>query len=482
MPFRNRPLLVFLGIAALLLTGYVLARVEDRLKETAEASGNTTGAPVVTRQFEPPANTGAATTRRTRVQTAQQGDANDNRYDAFTAPASDVRIDRSIITPPALPNDIPENETPEEALQRILDNQLAINAHEHIQDTRQMQIVLDAMERNGMAKTVLMGSSWFTITLQERVGFTRYDENNEELMKIAAAHPDRFEAWPTLDPEDPFKLQKIKDLINRGATGVKLYTGHGYERRDTGEYMFHTIAMDDPEMFPFYAYCQENHIPLCFHVNPFKPGFADEFIRVLTSFPDLKVNAPHFILSSIRDSRLREFLDTFPNLYSDVSFGHDDFLTAGLRRISRDPEKFIDIFTTYPDRFMFGTDLVMTEASFKDADWFTERAQAYYDMLTQETYTTPLLPGETLNGLQLSSPLLDQILYQNYHDFVASRPEGTVIEREIEWGNLGVPYLERAPGEALPPAGSSEAQFGHGWLDTDLHDEEMEGCCVVPWP
>ena len=476
---KRRPFVVFAAIAALLLTGYVIARVEDHLKETAEATENLQTTPVVTRVFEAPQarDAEAAQPETARItEPSTELSSNDESYIADEGAAVIIR-DSNVIA--RNPIDIPDNETPVEALERILNNRLVINVHEHIQDTRQMPILIESMAKNGMEKTVLMGSSWFTITLRERVGFTRYDWNNEELMKIAAEHPNHFEAWPTIDPKDPYKLQKIKDLVTRGASGVKLYLGHGYERRDNGEYMFHTIAMDDPDMYPLYAWCQENFIPLCFHVNPFKPGFADEFIQVLQSFPDLKVNAPHFILSSIRDSRLREFLDTFPNLYTDISFGHDDFLIAGLQRISRDTAKFRDIFHNYPNRFMYGTDLVMTEASFKDADWFTVRAQAYYDMLTKETYTTPLIPDTTLNGLQLTSPLLDKILYQNYHDFVALEPQGTVIEREIEWRRLGVPRIEREPGVSIPPTGSSEPQFGYGmlFLDQFLLDG-TEGCCV----
>jgi predicted TIM-barrel fold metal-dependent hydrolase len=163
------------------------------------------------------------------------------------------------------------------------------------------------MDELGIGKMCLMGSSKFTITLNEEDGFTEIDENNEELMKIIAAFPDRFEVWPTVDPLDPNMLGKFQDLFKRGAAGLKLYIGHGYVNKK-GEYMFHTLAMDDPKMLPLYAFCEANYIPVCIHVNPYggKKGFAEEFIAVLTQFPDMKVIAPHFILSSIASERLRE--------------------------------------------------------------------------------------------------------------------------------------------------------------------------------
>lgn len=344
-------------------------------------------------------------------------------------------------------------ETPVEALERLIAGQKIINAHEHAEN---LEVLKDAWfevtKRAGFNQTVLVGSSKFTLTMVEAYGFTGYDENNENLLRIQQAHPDRFQAWPTLNPEDPEKYSKIVNLLERGAKGVKLYSGHGYVRRDTGEYMFHPIALDDPSMFPLYAYFEEHHVPLCFHVNPFKKGFAQELVEVLKAFPDMKVNIPHFMLSSINDSRLREYLNTFPNTWSDISFGHDDFLKAGLKRISRNPAKFRGLFRTFPDRFLFGSDLVLTVKDQKSADWCMVRIQAYYDMLTRETYTTPLLPETTLNGLALEPELLENILYKNFERFMAAEPEGTTITREIRWRNMGKGVVpNRYPGQIFPP-------------------------------
>ncbi len=216
--------------------------------------------------------------------------------------------------------------------------------------------------------------------------------------------------------------------------------------------MFHTVAMDDPGMLPVYAYCEENFIPICIHVNPYegKPGFAQEFIAVLSAFPDLKIDCPHFMLSSIMSSRLREFLDTFPNLYSNVSFG-DFFMKAGLTRISKNPQKFKDIFNDYPDRFMFAADLVLIDSPRQDREWVYNQFKAYLDMLSQETYTTPAIPGETLNGVALPDWLLERVLYKNFHEFKNRQPRGTEITRKIRWDRMNVEPLQREPGQTFPP-------------------------------
>jgi predicted TIM-barrel fold metal-dependent hydrolase len=345
------------------------------------------------------------------------------------------------------PDTLPANAT----LIRAIAERRIVNAHEHIQSGHEVGKLRAVMDKLGVRKTLLFGTSWFTITLNPRHGFTRYDENNAAIVAISAAEPERFEAWPTLDPRDPEKLAKIQRLVGQGAKGVKLYLGHGYVDKQTNSYLFHTTAMDDPAMLPFYAWCQENFVPIMYHVNPYKPGFAEEFIAVLTGFPDLKVIAPHFILSSIKSTRLREFLDTFPNLYSDVSFGHDDFLSAGLERVSRKPAKFKRLFRDYPDRFMFGTDLVVTDHPRKSAAWMGERYRAYLNMLAAESYEVDFLAGQRLRGLALSGEALERILYRNYEGFMAARPKGTEITRAIDWSRMGVDRTGRAPGTAIPP-------------------------------
>ncbi|MBI4560309.1 MAG: amidohydrolase family protein [Candidatus Hydrogenedentes bacterium] len=348
--------------------------------------------------------------------------------------------------PTPAPSAPPKTSIPDNPPPRI------INVHEHIQSLREAPKLLAAMDQVGIAKTVLVGSSWFTITLNQKVGFTRYDQNNEELLKIVRAYPGRFEAWPTVNPNDPEKLEKFEQLVERGATGLKLYLGHGLVKKNAPEYFFHTMALDDPRMRPLYAFCQERNVPICFHVNPGPktPGFAEEFVAVLSAYPDLKVICPHFMLSSIKESRLREFLDTFPNLYTDISFGHDDYLRDGLRRVSKDTPVFRKLIADYPDRFMFGTDVVVTEARFKTTPWMMDRCRAYIDLMTKEDYTTPLLPDETLNGLALSGDLLEKLLHQNFEAFQAKQPQGTQITRQIDWNNMGLPKTGRAPGTALP--------------------------------
>ncbi len=342
-------------------------------------------------------------------------------------------------------------ESPTDAIGRIVSSRKIINVHEHVQGKENTDDLLREMDDLGIGRTVLLGSPWFTLSLYEQAGFTRYDENNATIVSMAVTQSDRFSAWPTANPLDTNKVEKIRTLVERGATGVKLYLGHGYTATRSNTYIFHPMAMDDARMMDLYGYLESVYLPICYHVNPAKPGFLDEFIAVLKQFPNLKVNTPHFMLSSMVHSRLREMFRAFPNLVVDISFGHDDYLKTGLQRISSNVEGFRNLISEFPERFLFGTDFVVTSLRPHSQDWYAVRMKAYLDMLSQTTYETSLAPGRQLSGLALDPVLLEQILFRNFMAFQARRPQNTPAPGELNWGNLRVSPVERAPGQSLEP-------------------------------
>jgi PAS domain-containing protein len=148
--------------------------------------------------------------------------------------------------------------------------------------------------------------------------------------------------------------------------------------------------------------------------------------------------------------RLRELLDCFPNLYTDIGFGFEDYLKQGMERISKDPRKFTEIFTKYSGRIMFATDLVIDASKVKTQQWIADRFKTYMDMLTQQTYTSPVMPGETLKGLALPPAILERVLYKNYEEFVKSRPKGTKVQ-PVSWTRMKMEPLDRRPGQTFPP-------------------------------
>ena len=147
-------------------------------------------------------------------------------------------------------------------------------------------------------RAILLGSSLFTLTLDHRDGFVNHSENNTHILRLARSHPDRLAAWPTLDPREPQNSWRVKSYAGKGATGIKLYVGHGACNAFSGEPIFHVCRIDDDCMLPVYETCAELGLPICLHVNCGIAGYWSELLRVLDRFRDLKFVIPHFALST----------------------------------------------------------------------------------------------------------------------------------------------------------------------------------------
>lgn len=274
--------------------------------------------------------------------------------------------------------------------------------------------LLGAMDLAGYASAILMGSSKFTITLRPEDGFTHFHGNNRDLLKARRLHPDRFEVWPTLDPLEPDNCRLLESYISEGATGLKLYVGHAFNHGTPPRYLFHTTPIDSDQLHPVYEFCEKHQVPICLHVNTTDnaPGFREEFERVLMSYPALRVLAPHWMLASGRLAYLQGVLERFPNVWTDVSFGQDSFLEAGLRRISKAAEIVSNLVRVFPTRLLCGSDIVCTAAQYKTKYWMADRMLAYRYMLEEEVYACPIT-GERRYGLGLTDDVLTCVLRAN---------------------------------------------------------------------
>lgn len=290
-----------------------------------------------------------------------------------------------------------------------------INMHEHMQNMDDVEKTLEINERLGITKTLLLGSSDKTIFLTKF--FTNYDENNDELLKIHEAYPDNFEVLCATYWHDLDQVAKIESCWKRGAKGVKLYNGHSN---------FYELPLDDPVMLPVYKYIEDNGLILLIHVNGGK--YLDEFERVLTKFPDMKVICPHFCLISRKLDTLTELMDKYPNLYTDTSFGYIEYTAAGFSRFSNNNERFRRFIDKYQDRIFFGTDQVITNIKTrKHADELEHVLGAYLKALTDEEFqlktTWPEEYGETYKGLNLPEETLQNVLTDGPQKLLDSVPE-----------------------------------------------------------
>lgn len=294
-----------------------------------------------------------------------------------------------------------------------------INAHEHVQSINNIPLLLKVMEDCQLEKMILLGTSKYTFYLNPKFGFKEYDKNNQEIIDISKKYPDKFIALCTIDPRDEDKLEKLKKFMAAGAKGLKLYNGHGYFYDN----FFH-LPLDDSGMMEVYQYCEEQNIPILYHINSGR--FLDKMERILQAFPNLVVVAPHFILTSRNLTLLSRLLDDYPNLYTDISFGHPDFQEAGFNRISSNAAAFREFMQKYRDRINFGTDIVITSYRAKSMNYIEEVTLSYFDMLEKEKFTLPdsIYKMMSKNAREQTDPhkvyyglnLDDETLRMIYHD------------------------------------------------------------------
>ncbi len=253
-----------------------------------------------------------------------------------------------------------------------------IDVHEHIELMGRATQLKDAMINRNISKTVLIPSPIETITLNGNKTFTEYEKNIDTILEIAKTYPEQFIPFCTISPLDKNALEIFKNCHERGGKGLKLYNGHSFY------YETFSMKLDDERMQPIYTYAQENDLPILYHVNINK--YIDELKRVLDGYPDLKVTVPHLMIASEELNTVGQLLDTYPNLYTDISFGFDPFHAAGFRRIHESNNEFQTFFNTYSDRILFGTDMVLTDHPDKNQAYMEEILQCYQDVLEQREY------------------------------------------------------------------------------------------------
>jgi hypothetical protein len=109
----------------------------------------------------------------------------------------------------------------------------------------------------------------------------------------------------------------------------------------------------------------------------------------------------------------------------DTSLGSRRILTGGLARISKHHDAIRQLLLDYPDRFVWGTDMVVTGNSEKSVEWFAEAIRANRNAMERDTYYTPLaarwsrywrkgMPASgKLHGLALPKDVLVKIYRDN---------------------------------------------------------------------
>jgi predicted TIM-barrel fold metal-dependent hydrolase len=207
--------------------------------------------------------------------------------------------------------------------------------------------LLAEMDEAGVKKAVILGQDTHATV---NPSFKNYTITNDELLRIARKHEDRFIPFAGVDPNAGVVGQSelrraIKEL---GFRGLKIHASAN------------SIYLNDQrKMYPVYEMCQDFGVPVLLHtgttalgdcdIKYSKPELLDEIGQ---EFPDLRIIMAHFgwpwsdVCLAIAQRN--------PNFYIDISGWKPKYLPSSLIPYMNGPLQ---------DKFLFGTDYPMIRHS-----------------------------------------------------------------------------------------------------------------------
>jgi predicted TIM-barrel fold metal-dependent hydrolase len=268
----------------------------------------------------------------------------------------------------------------------------AIDYHNHLDALEPLE-VLRVMDACGIERMV-------NITMKTG------DEALAIIDKFHSAAPERFATigwmdWSGVERDDfiPITLDRLEKLVERGAKGIKFWKNLGLSVRDrSGE----LLRIDDERLAPVFDKASELGIPVMFHIADPDAFFLpvdgrNERFEELAAHPDWSFHGSYFTKAELLDQRDRviarhpktrfvaahvaecgenlarvtQLLETHPNVSIDIS--------ARASELGRQPYSSRALFLKFPDRILFGSDLVPEESMYRLYFRFLETADEYFD-------------------------------------------------------------------------------------------------------
>jgi predicted TIM-barrel fold metal-dependent hydrolase len=273
----------------------------------------------------------------------------------------------------------------------------------------------------------------------------------EACIALTERHPQRY-AWCTTFDVPDFSpdyaecvIAELEQDFGRGAIACKVWKNVGMEiRKPSGQF----LMVDDPLFDPIFEYLARSGVPALMHIGeplacwqpldesrphhnyyrehpewhmytkpeyPSHRQIIDARDRMLARHPRLRVVGAHLGSLEYDVAEIARRLERYPNFAVDTS--------ARMRDLAvQDPQTVRQFFLAYPDRVLFGTDVVAREPLSALPD--TERAEqlarlasayerefAYYE--TERAFE---VAGRTVSGLALPAAVLRKL----YHDNAAA--------------------------------------------------------------
>ncbi|MBI4659480.1 MAG: amidohydrolase family protein [Verrucomicrobia bacterium] len=269
-----------------------------------------------------------------------------------------------------------------------------VHGHDYAKTEEEVARWVETMDKVGIEKMIVMTQSTGP----------RFDQIAAKYKK----YPERFQLWCGLnltDHDQPGFGQAAAAELERcyraGARGVGEISdkGLGVINQDPKAPGLH---LDDPRLAPLFEKCADLHIPINLHVGEpiwfYLPmdekndGLMNayhwrldnktnllshaEIIQVLENVlkrhPRTTIIACHYANCEYDFSILARLLDTYPNLYSDISGRYEE--TAPIPRTTS------NFITKYQDRLLYGTDMGRGQGAYEFSFHILETLdEAFYE-------------------------------------------------------------------------------------------------------
>ena len=173
--------------------------------------------------------------------------------------------------------------------------------------------LIAAMDEAGVEKAAIVQSS------------TCYGFDNSYVVDSVALFPSRFTGVGSVDMLQPDAPERIRDWVQRGISGLRLFTGGSTQAFDPS-------TLDDRRSFPTWELCSELGLSMCIQTDPVGlaqvAGLAKRFPQVNIILdhlgrPDVTDGPPYKRASSLFGLAPFEniFLKLTPRIFGDVRKG-----------------------------------------------------------------------------------------------------------------------------------------------------------------
>jgi predicted TIM-barrel fold metal-dependent hydrolase len=267
-----------------------------------------------------------------------------------------------------------------------------IDYHNHL-DALEPSAVLRIMDACGIERIV-------NITMKTG------DEAIRVMDKFHSADAGRFATigwmdWSGVERNDFVQVtfDRLERLVEHGVQGIKFWKDLGLSVRDAKGDL---LRVDDERLAPIFDRAAQLGIPVMFHIadpDAFflpvdahnerfeelaahpdwsfygaqfsKKDLLDQRDRVIARHPGTTFVTAHVAESGENLARAAQLLESYPNAMLDIS--------ARASELGRQPYSSRDLFLRFPDRILFGSDLVPEESMYRLYFRFLETADEYFD-------------------------------------------------------------------------------------------------------